>query len=261
MSQDATKVHQDFWTARRVAWYQRANERSDYAERVFGAAASLLAGARTALDVGAGFGALAIPLAARLERVTALEPAAAMAGALRAEAARRRLDNLSVIEAAWGEVVLPPHDLVLCAHVGPLLERGGTFLREAPALARRGVILVRDMPGGDDKFFFSELYPRFLGRGYDRCCDYEETLEEVGALGIVPAVTPIEYASDQPFATLDEACDFWMEYMGLEGEDARVALRTFLARRLRRDGRGWIAPLRKRAAVIHWRVGPEEPAR
>ena len=41
--------------------------------------AELLVECRTALDVGAGFGALALPLARRLLRVTAIEPAAAIA--------------------------------------------------------------------------------------------------------------------------------------------------------------------------------------
>jgi hypothetical protein len=36
------------------------------------------------------------------------------------------------------------------------------------------------------------------------------------------------------------------------GEVARV-LREFLAARLQRNGRGWLAPYRKRAAVVTWR--------
>lgn len=242
----------DFWTERKVAWYERANEGSDYAARVLGAVVPLLQGCRTALDVGAGFGALALPLAERLLQVTALEPAPTMAAALRRAAARHEISTLTVVEAAWGEVALEPHDLVVCAHVGPLLGRGSPFLREASLLARRGVVLVRDMPGGSDKFFFRELYPLLRGHDYERCCDSGETVEALGALGITPTVTSIAYASDQPFESLEEACDFWMEYMHLEGDDARAYLRALLARRLRRHGDGWIAPLAKRAAVIWW---------
>ncbi|MDO8478751.1 MAG: hypothetical protein Q7W02_21640, partial [Candidatus Rokubacteria bacterium] len=82
----AAGARAEFWTERTVAWYERANERSDYAARVLGALGPALVGCRDALDVGAGFGALALPLAQRLEAVTALEPSAAMAGALRAGA-------------------------------------------------------------------------------------------------------------------------------------------------------------------------------
>lgn len=246
-----------FWTARKVAWYRRANERSDYAARVLGAVASLVDGAGSALDVGAGFGALALPLAARLPRVTALEPAPTMAAALREEVARRGLTNLDVVEAAWDEAEPGRHDLVVCAHVSPLLGRGAAFLRAAPRLATRGVVLVRDAAGGDDKFFFGELYPILRGEPYGHGCDWEETAGELRALGIHPTVTMIEYSSDQPFTDLEEACDFWLEYLRLdERDDRRAWLRDFLVARLVRTGTGWVAPFRKRAAVLHWETPP-----
>lgn len=242
-----------FWTERKVAWYRRALRRSDFAPKVLGAIAPLLDECETALDVGAGCGALAIPLARRLRRVTALEPAPAMAKALAEEARDRGLANLEIVEAVWGDVPVRPHDLVLCAHVGHLLERDCPFLRQAPTFALKGVALVRDATGNDDKFFFSELYPVLLGLPYGSPCEHEETVEGLARLGVRPTVTLIEYRSDQPFTDLAEACDFWMEYMGLEGEPARAFLRDFLAARLVREGDEWIAPYAKRAAVIWWR--------
>lgn len=245
------------WNARTVAWYRRANERSDYAEKFLGAIPDLLARSRTALDVGAGFGALALPLACLLDRVTAVEPSPAMAAALRDAAARAGLDNVTVIEAAWDEASVPAHDLVVCAHVSPLLRSGASFLAGLGSgkIATRGVALVRDAPGGDDKFFFGELYPALLGRPYERSCRGDETAGALGQLGVRPALTTIEYRSDQPFESLEEACDFWMEYMGLEGPEPRAYLRRFLAARLRCEDGEWIAPFRKRAVVINWTVG------
>jgi hypothetical protein len=256
----AVPTRRGLWNDSTVAWYQRANQRSDYAATVLQAAADVLQGCRTALDVGAGFGALALPLARRMDRVTALEPAPAMAHALRGEVARQGLDNVTVIEAAWGEAPLEPHDLVLCAHVGPLLGPGSAFLRDVSGLARRAVVLVRDAgEAGDDKFFFTELYPLLLGRRYEGGGGAAETLAALEAVGVRPAVTPIVYHSDQPFDSLEEACDFWMTYMGLTSAADRAYLRSFLEARLVRSAGGWIAPLTKHAAVIRWRVGPQPP--
>lgn len=243
-----------FWSARKVAWYQRANARSDYAPRVLEAATGLLAESRTALDVGAGFGALALPLARRMVEVTAIEPARAMARALQESAVREGLGNLVVLEAAWDEVVVVPRDVVVCAHVSNLLEPGSTFLPAISAVARRGAIIVRDVPGGQDKFFFGELFPLLLGRPYEHGCEADGTVHALAALGIRPTVTTIEYSSDQPFESLEEACDFWIDYMELRGDDVRTFLRRFLGERLRREGRRWLAPFRKRAAVIQWRT-------
>jgi hypothetical protein len=202
--------------------------------------------------VGAGFGALALPLARRLEAVTALEPSAAMAGALRAGAASAGLSSVTVIEAAWGEAPVRPHDVVNCARVGGLLDGSSPFLREAGAMARRLVAFVRDLPAAPDnnKFFYRELYPALLGHPYEHCCRADDTVAGLERLGIHPTVTPIEYSFDQPFDSLEEACDFWMTYMGLEGPEPRDYLCRYLVGRLvRRDGE-WIAPFSKRAAFI-----------
>jgi hypothetical protein len=246
----------DFWTERKVAWYRRALERSDYAHAVLGVLEPLLGECASALDVGAGCGALAVPLARRLRRVTALEPSPAMARALREEARALGLGHLEVVEAPWGAVPLEPHDLVVCAHVGGLSDGASPFLREVGSVARRGVALVRDAGEGGDKFFFAELYPRLLGRPYGRCCDWADTVEGLRRLGIAPRVEMIRYRSDQPFADLEEACDFWQEYLGVTGADVRAFLREFLAARLVREDAGLVALYPKEAAVIWWRTAP-----
>lgn len=249
-----SRTASDFWTARTVAWYEQANALSDYAARVLGAVAADIAGCRTALDVGAGFGALTLPLARRLRHVTALEPSPPMAAALRRAAARAGFGNITLVPARWGEAPVAPHDLVVCAHVGSLLRAESSFFQEVGAVATRAVVLVHDAGGGDDKFFFQELYPALLGRPYERARDPDAPLRALAALGIAPRVALVEYRSDQPFTSLEEACDFWMTYMRLEGDDMRAFLRDFLMERLTRDGGGWRAPFRKRARVLSWRV-------
>lgn len=242
------------WTDQTAAWYRRAAERGDYAARVLEAVGPRLDACRTALDVGAGCGALAIPLARRLRSVTALEPSPAMARELRRWAADVGLDNVAVVEAAWGEVRVRPHDLVLCAHVGNLLRGDSDFLREVGRVARRLVVLVRDATAaqGGDKFFYRELYPVLLGRPYATSCEADDTLAALRSLGIHPVVTEIEYDSDQPFIDLAEACEFWMAYLGLSDPGSRAYLAAFLRERLVRRDDEWIAPFRKRAAVIVW---------
>jgi FkbM family methyltransferase len=241
------------WTDRTAAWYRRAAEEGDYAERVLEAIAPRLGVCETALDVGAGCGALAIPLARRLRTVTALEPSPAMARALRGWAAETGLDNVVVVEAAWGEVPAGAHDLVLCAHVANLLQADSDFPREAGRLARRFVVLVRAVTSpGDDKFFYRELYPVLRGRPYADRGKADDTLVLLRSLGISPEMTEIEYRSDQSFRDLEEACDFWMAYLDLSDAGSRAYLAAFLRERLvERDGM-WIAPYRRRASVLTW---------
>lgn len=246
--------HSEFWTERTVAWYARAVARSDFAPRVLAVIGPALDECKSALDVGAGCGALALPLARRMGWVTAVEPSAAMARALREAAPRAGLGRVTVIEAAWGEVPVERHDLVVCAHVGGLLNADSPFLADAKRLARRLVVLIRDAPRPEDqdKFFYRELYPALLGRPYEHRSRADETLGGLRALGMAPRVTLCEYSSDQPFIDLEEACDFWMTYMGLQGSGPRAYLKGFLRERLLSAGGELIAPFKKTAAVFVW---------
>lgn len=251
----------EFWTPRKVAWYERALARGNYAATVLGVLAPVLAECETALDVGAGCGAFTLPLAELLQRVTALEPSPAMAAALRAAVARRGLDNVEVVEAAWGEVPVAPHDLVLCAHVGPLLATRAAFVRDVSAHARRWVALVRDTGQPRDKFWFTELYPRLLGRPYEQRGEDRDIREGLEGLPSPPIIEIVRYCSDQPFTDLEDACDFFEEYLGVEGPAARAVLREFLAQRLVRDGAGRLAPYTKEAAIIVWPAGARPSSR
>ncbi len=244
----------DFWTEKKVTWYQRALERSDYAEKVLGALAPILPDCETTLDVGAGCGALTLPLAERLRHVTAVEPSPAMAAALRAAVARSALSNVDVVQTGWGEAPVGMYDLVLCAHVGPLLTPRAAFLRDVSAHARRWVALVRDLGQPRDKFWFTELYPLLLGRPYEARGEDRDLGEGLADLPSPPIIETVHYRSDQPFTDLEDACDFFQEYLGVDGRAPRAVLRDFLAARLVRDGTGWLAPYTKQAAVIYWRT-------
>jgi hypothetical protein len=113
-------------------------------------------------------------------------------------------------------------------------------------------VVVRDRENESDKLFFRELYPALLGQPYGGGSDYREMLVGLANLGVHPEVVAVDYRSDQPFADLDEACDFYEVYLGVSGPEARGFLRTFLAARLVRESEGWVAPYSKRAVVLRW---------
>ena len=101
------------------------------------------------LDVGAGAGRFALPLALVVDEVIALEPSAAMLAALVEQAARHGIGNIRPVAAAW-----PPADpalaeavradVVLVAHLGYDIEAIGPFVDALEAAARRDCVAVLD---------------------------------------------------------------------------------------------------------------------
>jgi CTP:molybdopterin cytidylyltransferase MocA/SAM-dependent methyltransferase len=110
----------------------------------------LLAVARpddTWLDVGAGAGRFAFPLALQVREVIAIDPSAAMAAALRDGAREHGIDNVRVIQGRWPATAaifqpLPCADVSLIANVGHDTEDIGPFVDALDAAARRECIAV-----------------------------------------------------------------------------------------------------------------------
>jgi len=241
------------WTAEQARWYVAAVRLSDFPRKVMAALEPLLSGCRSALDVGAGCGALTVPLARRLPRVTALEPAPAMVAALRQRLARARLRNVRILPQAWGEAALRRHDLLLAANVPLPWDHPADLVAGLERAAARRIVLVHHVDSGRDKFYFDELYPLLFDQPYPKKRDYLGVLAALHGLGIHADVRIIAYDFDQPFADLGEALQFWKHYLGLRLDPSRDArLRAFLRKRLRPWRGGWRAPIRKQSALLSW---------
>ena len=97
----------------------------------------------TWLDIGAGAGRYALPIAAALATsggsVVAIDPSSGMLDALREDAAASSISNIRVVEGRWPPPDPTPFaaDVALMAHVGYDIEAIGPFLRAAEAVTRR----------------------------------------------------------------------------------------------------------------------------
>ncbi len=108
----------------------------------------------TWLDVGAGAGRYALPLARRVLQVVALDPSVSMLEALEASAAERGIGNVRAVEGRWpvdpatdaatsaALGPLPCADVALIAHVSYDVEAIGPFLDALEAAARRRVVAL-----------------------------------------------------------------------------------------------------------------------
>jgi SAM-dependent methyltransferase len=85
------------------------------------------------LDIGAGAGRYALPLALRVREVIAVEPSASMRNALRTGKEEHGLDNVRIVAGTWPAILPelgepPVAEVALVAHVGYDIEAIGTFV-------------------------------------------------------------------------------------------------------------------------------------
>jgi CTP:molybdopterin cytidylyltransferase MocA/SAM-dependent methyltransferase len=117
---------------------------------VLDALISLAQSGDTWLDVGAGAGRYALPLARHVREVIAVDPSASMLDALRAGMAAHGIANIRVLEGRWppdpalraGLGPDPVADVSLIAHVGYDIEEIAPFLDALEGAARRRCVAV-----------------------------------------------------------------------------------------------------------------------
>jgi SAM-dependent methyltransferase len=107
----------------------------------------------TWLDIGAGAGRYALPLALAVRRVIAVEPSAGMRRALRSGLDEHGIGNVEVVAGTWPEALaqletLPAADVALIAHVAYDIEAIGPFLdaMETAVLDRCVAMLTDSSP-------------------------------------------------------------------------------------------------------------------
>lgn len=95
-----------------------------------------------AIDVGAGGGRHAVPLARRLREVVAVEPSPAMREVLAETIRQAGVGNVTVVPERWEGADVEPAELVFAAHVTYGIQRIEPFLRKIDRTATRHAALV-----------------------------------------------------------------------------------------------------------------------
>ncbi|VAW38531.1 hypothetical protein MNBD_DELTA02-1113 [hydrothermal vent metagenome] len=258
-SQGAGGASQTVWNRLKANWYKKGLAGSGAPEAILSAVLPRSSRISSFLDVGAGCGALALPLARAGKRVTAVEPSPQMAKILKDDCEKEGL-GVKCINSAWEEVSesddVRGHDAIICANVPGLLKDNEAFLRRADALAEKAVFLITGADPHADKFYYKGLFPLIYGRDFTARGDYLKTYTMLHSAGTFANIEIVEYNFDQPFDDMEEAVEFWKEYMGLVTEEHDAKLRDFLKERLKETGEGLLAEFHKKSAVIWWNKGP-----
>ena len=96
----------------------------------------------TLMDVGAGGGRHALPLALRCRSVTAVEPSPSMCAVLLQLTSAHGIKNVTIVQSKWEDAEVEPADAVISTHVAYVVRDIAGFVRKMDAHARKMVRIV-----------------------------------------------------------------------------------------------------------------------
>ena len=157
----------------------------------------------TLIDVGAGGGRLALPLALNCRWVYAVEPSPSMCAVLRETADEHGIENVSVTQASWEDASVDPADVVLSSHVVYVIQEIEAFIRKQESHARRLVLCVAFQ--SPPQAAMAGLWEEVHGEERLRLPSLPELLPVVEELGIRAEVTELEPRPVQTFESFEDA--------------------------------------------------------
>ncbi|MBI2766565.1 MAG: methyltransferase domain-containing protein [Chloroflexi bacterium] len=143
-----------------IASVFRADPRRE-GEPELAALRALVEPGETWLDIGAGGGRYALPLALRAKEVIALDPSEGMLSVLRTAMAEEGIDNVRVVQSRWPAPELSlTADAAFIAHVGYDIEDIGPFLDAMEVAAGRlcAALLLAESPAAPASAFWPAIH-------------------------------------------------------------------------------------------------------
>ena len=205
----------------------------------------------TWIDVGAGGGRYALPLALAVREVMAIDPSPAMLAALRDDAAADGITNVQVITGRWPMAQLPSGDVSLFAHVGYDIAEIVPFLDALESAARRLCVAV--MGESAMQTTAALFWQPIHAESRVRLPALPELLVLLAARGRLPEIKLVD-RTPPTFGSLDEALAMARRQLWLnEGSAKDQQLRQLvLETATERDGRYAFEWTPTKIGIVSW---------
>jgi ubiquinone/menaquinone biosynthesis C-methylase UbiE len=204
----------------------------------------------TVLDVGAGIGRLAIPMAKVVKQVTVVEPSKNMLTFLKANAKKENIQNLVCINRSFEDLIVGkdvhPHDVVISSYSLCMLDIVNVLQKMDELTSKCAYIFWNASEWMD-----SELQKIICGEDSIRSVDYLCIYNILYELGILANIKIWDAESRQGYNDLNEAISKFSKFNKIVPEkkdELKARLKDLL---VEENGKLWLT-YKWKAAMIYW---------
>jgi SAM-dependent methyltransferase len=246
------------WNKRENAERYDVSSRSEYDDRVKITIAGLdIKKNSRVLDIGAGPGTLALPIAPLVREVTAIEPGEGMVSILNEHAKKKNITNITSIQKRWEEIntasdLAGQYDVVI-ASLSLTMEDIRLALQKMNAASRDYVYLFWfvDMPFWER--MYADLWKPLHGSEYHSGPKADCLFGVLYQLGIYANVEMLPLKKEYRFATLDEMTAFFRRRFNVTTPKQERMLDDYLRPLIRTEGSDTVISGDSTFAKIWWR--------
>jgi len=258
---EASKIPDDpthNWDRKENAERYDTNARGEYDDRVKRTLAALNVTRNSrVLDIGAGPGILAIPLAPLVQEITAVEPGAGMVEVLKRHAGRDGTRNITCVQKPWEDVdivrdLAAPYDIVV-ASLSLTMNDIREALSKMDAAASGSVHLFwfADMPFWER--MYADLMEPLHGRPYYSGPKADCLFAVLYQMGIYPDVTMMPLEKEYRFTGREEMRAFFTKRFAAVTPEQAGIVDGYLGRLMRTEGDAVVISGTSTLAHVWWR--------
>ncbi|MCW3128846.1 hypothetical protein DRN85_07435 [Methanosarcinales archaeon] len=243
----------EFWDEQ-VDWFEELVQQSDRAGMIM--SRIKIEPSYRVLDIGAGPGTTAIPLAKIVKSVTVVEPSSGMLARLKENASKHNLANITYLPKKWEEVEIgkdidmEEHDVVIASHSLVMKDIKDALEKINDAAKRNVYIFI--VAGRRNEKEDSSLWSLFNREKHGNRPDYIYLYNILYQLGIYANVEIIDANHNMRFPDLDAAVQHYKTWMNVSGDDEKK-LRLYLSENLVKENNVFWLKHKLRTAMISWR--------
>jgi len=266
---ESSKHHDDpshNWNKRENAERYDSTSRSEYDERVMITINGLnITKESRVLDIGAGPGTLALPLASRVREITAIEPGEGMTAVMSERMKNDGISNITIIRKRW-EDIIPASDLsgqydVVIASLSLTMDDIRLALKKMDSISRGSVYLFWfvDMPFWER--MYADLWGPLHGLPYHPGPKADCLFGVLYQMGIFANVEMLPLKKEYRFTTKDETTAFFRKRFNVMGPEQERVLDGYLKPLIRTEGSAIVISGDSTFAKIWWKKDGKEHKR